>query len=50
MIQPIALLNIDVHAKLPRQNLIEYMNSLDITTKIGNNISITTTVPTEEES
>lgn len=46
----IALVNIDIHATLPRQNLIEYMNSLDITTKIGNNISITTTIPTEEES
>ena len=49
-ILPVALLNIDIHTKLPKQNVIEFMKYLDITTKIGNNSSITITVPKEEES
>ena len=49
-ILPVALLNIYIHTTLPKQNVIEYMKYLDIITKIGNNSSITTTVPNEEES
>lgn len=49
-ILPVALLNIDIHTNLPKQNVIEFMKYLDITTKIGNNSSITITVPKEEES
>lgn len=49
-ILPVAILNIDIHTNLPKENVIEYMKYLDITTKIGNNNSITITVPTEEES
>lgn len=49
-ILPVALLNIDIHTDLPKQNVIEFMKYLDITTKIGNNSSITITVPKEEES
>jgi hypothetical protein len=44
-ILPVALLNIEVHATLPKENVIEFMNSLDITTKIDDNNSMTTTVP-----
>ncbi len=47
-ILPVALLNIEVHATLPKENVTEYMNSLDITTKIDDNNSITTTVPQKE--
>lgn len=47
-ILPVALLNIEVHATLPKENVIDYMNSLDITTKIDDNNSITITVPQEE--
>lgn len=47
-ILPVALLNIEVHATLPKENVIEYMNSLDITTKIDDNNSITITVPQKE--
>ena len=49
-ILPVALLNIYIHTALPKENVIEFMKYLDITTKIGNNSSITITVPKEEES
>lgn len=49
-ILPLALLNIYIHTALSKQNVIEFMKYLDITTKIGNNNSITITVPKEEES
>lgn len=49
-ILPVALLNIAIHTDLPKENVMDYMKYLDITTKIGNNIDITTTVPNEEES
>lgn len=48
-IQPVAVMNVYIHATLNKQNVIEYMNRLDITTKIDNNNSITITVPSEEE-
>lgn len=48
-ILPVAMINIDVHATLSKENIVEYMNRLDISTKTGN-ITITTTVPKEEES
>lgn len=47
-ILPVAVLNIEVHATLPKENVIDYMNSLDITTKIDDNNSMTTTVPQKE--
>lgn len=49
-IMPVALMNIDIHATLPKENVIDYMNSLDITTKIDDNNSITITVPQKEEN
>lgn len=49
-ILPVAVMNIDIHTTLPKQNVIEFMNRLDITTKIGNNESITITVPNQEEN
>lgn len=50
-ILPAAVVNIYIHAALPRQNVIDYMNHLDITTKISDNITIgPITVPPEEES
>lgn len=48
-ILPVAILTIDINATLPVENVVEYMNRLDISTKTGN-ITITTTVPKEEES
>ena len=47
-ILPVAVMNIDIHTTLPKQNVIEFMNKLDITTKIGNNRTITVTIPEEE--
>lgn len=49
-ILPVALLNIYIHTTLSKENVIEFMKYLDITTKISDNISITETVPNEEES
>ena len=50
-ILPAAVVTIYLHATLPRQNVIDYMNHLDITTKISDNITIgPITVPPEEES
>lgn len=48
-ILPVAILNLYIHTALPKQNVIDYMNKLDITTKIGNN-DIITTVPKQEEN
>lgn len=45
-ILPVALVNIDIHTDIPKQNLVEWMNNVDITTKIGNN-EFTTTIPRE---
>lgn len=39
-ILPAAVVTIYLHAALPKQNVIDYMNNVDITTKIGNNITI----------
>ena len=44
----VAVVNLYIHTTLPKQNVIEYMNSIDITTKIENNSSITITIPEEE--
>ena len=37
---PVGVVNIYIHTTIPEQNTIEYMNNFDITTKIGNNITI----------
>lgn len=44
---PVTVFNLYIHSTLPKQNVIEYMNSVDIDTKIDNN-EFTTTVPREE--
>ena len=44
-ILPVAVLTVYIHTTLPKQNVIEFMNTLDITTKIGNNETITVTIP-----
>lgn len=46
-ILPIAVFNLYIHTTLPKQNVIEYMNSVDITTKIVDN-EITITIPEED--
>jgi len=47
-ILPVSVMNIDIHTTIPKQNVIEFIKYLDITTKISDNESITITVPTEE--
>lgn len=49
-ILPVSVVNVYVHTALKKENIIQYMNVLDISVKISNNETITTTVPTEEES
>ena len=44
---PVTVFTLYIHTTLPKQNVVEFMKSVDITTKIYNT-EITTTVPREE--
>ena len=46
-ILPVAVVNVYIHTTLPKQNVIDYMNYVDITTKMYDN-ELTQTVPEEE--
>ena len=49
-ILPVAVVNVYVHTALKKENIIQYMNVLDIGVKIRNNDTIIIKIPTEEES
>ena len=46
-ILPVAVVTLYIHTTLPKQNVIEFMNNVDITTKIDNT-ETTITIPEEE--
>lgn len=48
-ILPVSVLNIYIHTALQKENSLDWMNYIDITSKIDDNDSITITVPQQEE-
>lgn len=44
----VSIMNLYIHTTLPKQTSIQFMNNVDITTKMGNNTIGTATIPQEE--
>lgn len=44
----VAVITLNIHTTLPKQNIIEYMNNVDLTVNSGNNGVVTITVPDAE--
>ena len=46
----VAVITLDIHTTLPKENIMDYMNKVDLTVNSGNNGVVTITVPDAEQN